>query len=304
MHEPRSAQLESSATVTSLAAPATRLVAAPDRRGHGRERSRGASGDDAGPRGWPRGAPPSPPTWRPPASLCRAAGLPPRTLTARPRSRWLSGAGLDPWAQRRRDGAGVWPLVPPQPWRPRAPRAVEAAEAGWPGSPAPRGRHGALAARDVAHEHQGAQAQGQGLFLIDASGFAPLPSVVRSDAPRGRPPLLHAWWTRDQLSAIRAISPAGQRYVHGQDRALHAADVVAFLEHRRREVPGRLVLIWEGAPMPRRQVSKACLADGAARRMPVEPLPAYAPAWNPGEGLWAHLQGGERRHGCGCSLPH
>jgi transposase len=305
MHEPRTDQLERSSTVASLAPPAARLVSAPDRRGHGRERSRGESVDEAGPRGWPRCAPPSPPARRPPASIHRAAGPPPRALTARSRSIWLSWAGLDPWANRRRDVAGVWHLVPPQPCGPLAQRdALEPAEAGSAGSPAPRGGHGALAARDVAHDHKGAQVQGQRLFFIDESGFYPLPSVVRTDAPMGQTPILHEWWTRDHLSAISAISPEGKLYFQGQDRAINSADVVAFLEHLRREVPGRMVLIWDGAPIYRSQVIKEFLANGAARRIHLEPLPAYAPELNPGEGLWAHLKGVELRNVCCFSLPH
>jgi transposase len=65
--------------------------------------------------------------------------------------------------------------------------------------------------------------------------------------------------------------------------------VVAFLEHLLREVPGRMVLIWDGAPIHRSQVIQEFLANGAAPRLHLERLPAYAPELNPGEGLWAYL---------------
>jgi hypothetical protein len=83
-----------------------------------------------------------------------------------------------------------------------------------------------------------------------------------------------AWWTRDHLSAIRAISPAGQWSVHGQDQAINAADVVALLEHLRREGPDRLLIRWEGAPLHRRHLIQAFLAKGAAHRLHLERLPA------------------------------
>jgi hypothetical protein len=70
-----------------------------------------------------------------------------------------------------------------------------------------------------------------------------VPSVVRTDAPVGHTPLLREWWTRDHLSAIEAVSPEGKLYVACQDRAINAEDVVAFLEHLLREVPGRCVLL-------------------------------------------------------------
>jgi transposase len=100
------------------------------------------------------------------------------------------------------------------------------------------------------------------------------------------------------------MSPEGKRSLHGQDGAINAADVGAFLEHVRREVPGRLVMIWDGAPIHRRHVIQAFLAHGAAQRLHVERLPADAPELNPGEGLWAHLKGIERRTVCCVTLRH
>ena len=156
----------------------------------------------------------------------------------------------------------------------------------------------------MAGSQQGAQAQHQVILFIDESGFYPLPSVVRTYAPVGQTPILKEWWTRDQLSAISAISPEGKLYVHGQEWAINSADVVAFLEHLRREVPGRLVIIWDGAPIHRSHVITAFLANGARQRLHVERLPAYAPELNPGEGLWAQLKGVELRN-VGCfSLTH
>ena len=131
-----------------------------------------------------------------------------------------------------------------------------------------------------------------------------MPSVVRTYAPVGHTPILREWWTRDHLSAISAISPEGKLYFACQAYALNSEDVVAFLEHLLREVPGRMVIIWDGAPIHRSHMVKAFLANGAAHRMHLERLPAYAPELNPGEGLWAHLKGVERRNVCCGNLPH
>jgi transposase len=128
--------------------------------------------------------------------------------------------------------------------------------------------------------------------------------VVRTYAPVGHTPLLREWCTRDHLSAISAISPAGKLYFHCQDHAITSEDVVAFLEHLLREVPGRLVLIWDGAPIHRSHVIQEFLANGTAHRLQVERLPAYAPELNPGEGLWAHLKGVELRNVCCWTLRH
>jgi transposase len=155
----------------------------------------------------------------------------------------------------------------------------------------------------VARDQQGADAQRQTILWIDASGVSPRPSVGRTDAPRGRTPILQEWCTRDHLSAISAISPEGQVSFHSQDCALNAADVVAVLAQLLREVPGRMVMIWEGAPIHRSQTIKEFLTKGAAHRLHWERLPAYAPALNPDEGLWPQLQGVELRHVCGFHLP-
>jgi transposase len=161
-----------------------------------------------------------------------------------------------------------------------------------------------LARIHLARYQQGAEARRQTILFLDESGFYPLPSVVRTYAPMGQPPILRERWTRDHLSAISAISPEGKVYFRSQDRALNSAAVVAFLEHLLREVPGRMVIIWDGSPIHRSQLIKAFLANGAAQRLHLERLPAYAPELNPDEGLWAQLKGVELRNVCCDHIPH
>jgi transposase len=156
----------------------------------------------------------------------------------------------------------------------------------------------------VARDQRGAEAEPQTILFLDESGLYPVPSVARTYAPSGQTPILREGCTRDHLSAIRAISPEGKRYFHSQDHPINADDVVRFLEHLRREVAGRMVLIWDGAPIHRGHALTDCLAAGAAQRLHLERLPAYAPELNPGEGLWQQLKGVERRHLCGFNIPH
>jgi transposase len=161
-----------------------------------------------------------------------------------------------------------------------------------------------VARDDLARPHKGAQAQQQTILFIDESGFYPLPSVVRTYAPIGQTPIVREWWTREHRSAISALSPDGKLYFHSQDHAINSEDVVAFLEHLLREVPGRLLIIWDGAPIHRSHTIQEFLTNGAAQRLHLERLPAYAPELNPGEGLWAQLKGVELRHVCCVDLPH
>jgi transposase len=156
----------------------------------------------------------------------------------------------------------------------------------------------------MARPQKGAQVRQQTILCIDESGFYPLPSVVRTYAPVGQTPILREWWTREHLSAISALSPEGKLYFHSQDHAINSEDVVAFLEHLLREVPGRMVILWDGAPIHRSHTIQEFLTNGAAQRLHLERLPAYAPELNPGEGLWAQLKGVELRNLCCFNIPH
>jgi transposase len=170
--------------------------------------------------------------------------------------------------------------------------------------PTRRSDHCLLAGGHLACAEKGAHAQQQSIFFIDESGFYPLPSVVRTYAPVGQTPILREWWTRDHLSAIAALSPEGKLYFHSQDYALDSTGVVGFLEHLLREVSGRMVIIWDGAPIHRSHRIQEFLANGAADRLHLERLPAYAPELNPGEGLWQQLKGVELRNVCCFNLSH
>jgi len=228
---------------------------------------------------WPRwrptraAAPPS--GWRAPPLGCRATRPSSRSLAPGSRGLWFSWPSVDAEPSRRGPAASVRRLLPPCACRPVAQGdALEPAKAGSARPPARRRGHCPLAPGDVAGHQQGAQTQGQRIFSIDASGFSPLPSVVRTYAPVGHTPILKEWWTREHLSAISAISPEGKLSCHCQDRARDSVDVVAFPEHLLREVPGRMVSIWDGAPVHRSQVIKTFLGNGAAPRLHVERLPA------------------------------
>ena len=122
--------------------------------------------------------------------------------------------------------------------------------------------------------------------------------MVRTWAPRGVTPVLHALLTRDHLSVISGITPAGQLLLQMQERSLRGPDVVRFLQHLLRHIPGRLLVIWDGAPIHWAQVIKDFLAQGGAARIWLERLPAYAPELNPEEGIWNLLKRVELRILC------
>ena len=120
----------------------------------------------------------------------------------------------------------------------------------------------------------------------------------------GRTPVLRERLTRrEHLSAKSAVTLEGSKLLMiEQDRAFKGPDVVRFLEHALRQIPGKLLIIWDGSPIHRAKVVKEFLADGAAARVQLEQLPGYAPELNPDEGIWKHLKYVELKNVCCRSL--
>jgi transposase len=127
---------------------------------------------------------------------------------------------------------------------------------------------------------------------------------VRTYAPRGKTPVLRVRLTRDHLSAISAITPGGKLFLNVQDHAFRSPDIVRFLKHLLSHLPGKLLVIWDGAPIHRGQPVKDFLAAGAAARLQLEQLPGYAPDLNPDEGIWNLLKRVELRNRCFADLRH
>jgi transposase len=83
-----------------------------------------------------------------------------------------------------------------------------------------------------------------------------------------------------------------------QERSFKGEDAVRFLRHLLRQVPGKLLVIWDGSPIHRSRAVKDFLASGAASRVQLEQLPGYAPDLNPDEGVWKHLKCVELKNLC------
>jgi transposase len=138
--------------------------------------------------------------------------------------------------------------------------------------------------------------------FADQSGFYLLPMAVRTYAPVGKTPVLHERLSRDHLSAMSAITLEGKLYMIEQEKAFKGEDVVRFLKHLMGQIPGKLLIIWDGSPIHRGGAVKEFLAGGAASRLQLEQLPSYAPDLNPDEGIWKHLKCVELKNVCCQSL--
>ncbi len=154
----------------------------------------------------------------------------------------------------------------------------------------------------LAGAKKGALAEGRTIMFVDQSGFYLLPTVVRTYAPVGKTPILHEKLTRDHLSAMSGITLEGKLLMLDQERAFKGEDVVGFLKHALGQIPGKLLIVWDGSPIHRSKAVKEFLKGGAAERIRLEQLPGYAPELNPDEGIWKHLKYTELKNLCCQSL--
>jgi transposase len=128
--------------------------------------------------------------------------------------------------------------------------------------------------------------------------------AVSTYAPVGQTPILRVTLTRDHLSAIGGITPQGKLLMQTQDHSYKGPEVVRFLQMLTREIPGKLLVIWDGATIHRCQAVKDFLAKGGAKRLHLERLPAYAPELNPQEGVWNLLKRVELKNVCCLDVQH
>jgi transposase len=134
------------------------------------------------------------------------------------------------------------------------------------------------------------------LVFVDEAGFYLLPGRVRTYAPAGHTPVLHEWQTRDHLSVMGAVIPAGRIYVLVRQESLNGLHTIEFLRHLIHHVGPRLLVVWDRSPIHRRVAVKEFLDTSVGRSLRVERLPPYAPDLNPVEWAWQHLKHVEMRN--------
>lgn len=134
------------------------------------------------------------------------------------------------------------------------------------------------------------------LVFVDESGFYLLPGLVRTYAPEGLTPVLREKVTRDHLSVMGGMTPAGKVYTLVRQESLNGLHSIEFLLHLLRAAGKRLLVIWDGSPIHRRAEVKE-FVSGTHGKVRLEALPGYAPDLNPwDEGGWHHLKDVEMRN--------
>ena len=122
--------------------------------------------------------------------------------------------------------------------------------------------------------------------------------MTRTYAPMGETPILRHTLSRDHLSVIGAVGLHERLYFQVHEAAISSAEVIRFLNHLRRVIPGKLLIVWDGAPIHRSKAIRQYLHDGAAEWIHLERFPGYAPEVDPEEGIWRHLKQVEMRNLC------
>lgn len=128
------------------------------------------------------------------------------------------------------------------------------------------------------------------LIFADESGFYLLPGIVKTYAPAGQTPVLREKVTRDHLSVLGGMTPAGKLYTFVRHESFNGLHCVEFLVHLQRVAGSRLLVIWDGSPIHRRTEVRD-FVDATRGQVRLEFLPGYAPDLNPwDEGGWQHLK--------------
>jgi transposase len=134
------------------------------------------------------------------------------------------------------------------------------------------------------------------LVFLDESGLSQRPRRASTWAPRGQTPILTFNFNWKSLSAIAGLT-ARDFYFQLHEGSIKSPQVIGFLQALHRQVPGKVLLLWDGAPIHRSHVVSAYLQT-QTHWLHVERLPAYAPELNPVEYLWAYWKKTELANFC------
>ena len=133
-----------------------------------------------------------------------------------------------------------------------------------------------------------ARRQRRTLVFIDESGLSTRPTRARTWAPRGQTPVLHETFNWKSLSIIGGLTLWRCLFqVHAG--SIQSLQVIEFLNHLQRHIPGKILILWDGAPIHRSLLVKNHVA-ATRGRIQVGRLPAHAPELNPVEYMWGHLK--------------
>jgi transposase len=86
------------------------------------------------------------------------------------------------------------------------------------------------------------------------------------------------------------VTPNPHAYLRLVRGTIRSAELIHFVRHLLRHIPGQVFLFWDGLNTHRSKKTRAALA-AHRERLRAYRLPAYAPELNPDEGLWGWMKG-------------
>jgi len=133
------------------------------------------------------------------------------------------------------------------------------------------------------------------LVFVDESGFMLAPTIRRTYAPRGHPPVCKVTDPHGKLSVIGAmtVSPSNRHFglyfdLLDNNANFRGDTIVPFIDHIRRQLRGPLSIIWDAIP-----IHRAAPVRYFFRKHPTivhELFPRYAPALNPVDKIWFYVK--------------
>ena len=126
------------------------------------------------------------------------------------------------------------------------------------------------------------------LACVDEVGFSLKPTVSRTWAPCGQTPVVNARTNWQKVSTIGAITTTGQFLQHTHQTAIKGNQVINFLTHLLRHVPGKVTVILDNASIHKTKALSAFVTGES--RLSLIYLPPYSPELNPIELVWAYVK--------------
>jgi transposase len=116
----------------------------------------------------------------------------------------------------------------------------------------------------------------------DEFGFSFQESLATTWARKGKRPVFRrVSKERRALSTAVALTFSGKIYKRHFEGSIKSENLIETLEHVQRQIPGKIILIWDRASIHLSKLTKAYLQDHP--EILIEELPAYAPELNPEE---------------------
>lgn len=131
---------------------------------------------------------------------------------------------------------------------------------------------------------------------MDESGLSQRPNVTRTWAPRGQTPVLKHAGSWKSLSAAAGVT-FRNLYFRLYPGAIRAKQLIHFLGQLRRQIKGKLLLVWDNLPAHRSRAVRRWLGQQRGAIW-AEHLPAYAPELNPVEYVWSYWKTHVLRNFC------